>query len=250
MTGLEGRVVWVTGAGSGLGRALASGLAADGADIAITARSADALASLADELAHVGRRVLALPGSVTDAAFTMQAADRIAAELGRLDVLVNMAGTNPAVVPSEELADELWHRVLDTNLSGTFYCARAAARHMLAAGAGSIVNVSSVHGSTGIAGMSAYVASKGGVESLTKALAVEWADRGVRVNCLAPGYFTTPMTSRYLASELGDKTLAAIPMARVGELSELLGVTKLLAGVDSSYITGAIFHVDGGWTAQ
>jgi NAD(P)-dependent dehydrogenase (short-subunit alcohol dehydrogenase family) len=246
---LAGRVAWLTGAGRGLGRAVGVGLAAAGARLAISARSVNALQSLAEELTGTGTEVLVLPGSVSDPDFADAAADRIAAELGSIDVLVNMAGTNPRVVASEELTDEAWQEVIDVNLTGTFRCARAAARHMLAVGRGSIINISSVHGSTGVARMCAYAASKGGVETLTKALAVEWADRGVRVNCVAPGYFTTALTERYLAGPRGEAVLSAIPMGRAGCADELVGVTRLLACDEGSYITGSVFLVDGGWTA-
>ncbi len=191
-----------------------------------------------------------LAGSVTDPAAMSAAADEIVGAWGSLDVLVNAAGISPTVRRSEELADEDWQHIIAVNLTGTFYCCRAAGSHMLQSGEGSIINVSSVHGSTGVARMAAYGASKGGVENLTRSLAIEWADRSVRVNCLAPGYFRTKMTERYLESKFGEQVTSAIPLGRVGDPSELVGAAIFLATDESSYITGAVLHVDGGWTAQ
>lgn len=214
----------------------------------MTARNAGGLRDLARDLD--GHDVLVLPGSVTDSATMTAAAQEIVRTSGALDVLVNVAGINPTVCRSESLTDADWQQIIDVNLTGTFYCCRAAAAWMLPAGHGSIINISSVHGSTGVARMAAYGASKGGVENLTRSLAVEWAPSSVRVNCLAPGYFRTQLTERYLASSSGDNVRAAIPLGRVGEAAELVGAAVFLASDDSSYITGAFLHVDGGWTAQ
>ncbi|MFC0530282.1 SDR family NAD(P)-dependent oxidoreductase [Phytohabitans kaempferiae] len=248
---LAGKVAWITGAGRGLGRAIAVGLAAAGARVALTARSADQLKDVADEIdSRTGGPTLVLPGSVSDPAVVADHAARVVGELGRLDVLVNSAGISPSVVRSEHLTDADWQQILDINLTGTFYCCREAGRYMLAAGSGSIVNVSSVHGHTAVERMCAYAASKGGVELLTRTLSVEWADRGVRVNSLAPGYFRTQLTEAYVASRHGARVMSRIPMARIGETSELVGAAVFLAGDASSYVTGASLVVDGGWTAQ
>jgi NAD(P)-dependent dehydrogenase (short-subunit alcohol dehydrogenase family) len=187
---------------------------------------------------------------VADSAAVDAAAAQIVGARGRLDVLVNAAGINPTVRRSEQLTDSDWRSILDVNLTGTFYCCRAAGRQMLETGGGSIVNVSSVHGSTGVPRMAAYGASKGGVENLTRSLAVEWAASSIRVNCLAPGYFHTQLTERYLASQLGQHVRAAIPLGRVGDAQELVGAAIFLASDAASYVTGTLLHVDGGWTAQ
>jgi NAD(P)-dependent dehydrogenase (short-subunit alcohol dehydrogenase family) len=245
---LDGKVAWITGASRGLGRAVSEAFAKAGARLAVTARRESDLHTLADELSD--HKVLVLPGSVTDSAAVSAIAQDVVAELGGLHVLVNMAGISPSVDRSEDLTDETWREILDVNLSGTFYCCREAGRHMLSAGGGSIINVSSVHGSTGVARMAAYGATKGGVENLTRSLAIEWAPRGVRVNCLAPGYFYTQLTERYLASSAGDRVRASIPMRRPGNPHEVVGAAIYLASDAASYVTGASFHVDGGWTAQ
>ena len=245
---LLGKTAWITGASRGLGRAVAAGLAGAGAAVAITARSEADLRVLATELDESD--VLVLPGSVTDSDAMTAAAGEIVRTRASLDVLVNMAGISPTVCRSEELSDDDWRRIVDVNLTGTFYCSRAAGRQMLRAEGGSIINVSSVHGSTGVSRMAAYGASKGGVENLTRSLAIEWAARLVRVNCLAPGYFRTQMTERYLESPFGQPVKAAIPMGRIGDAAELVGAAIFLASDASSYVTGAFLHVDGGWTAQ
>jgi NAD(P)-dependent dehydrogenase (short-subunit alcohol dehydrogenase family) len=245
---LDGQVAWVTGASRGLGRAIAIGLAQAGARLAVTARDEEELATLAKSLNGVD--VLCVPGSVTDSGGMTDAVAQIQAEFGQLDILVNMAGISPTVCRSEETTDHLWEQVIGVNLTGTFYCCRAAAALMLPAGSGSIITVSSVHGSTGIARMAAYGASKGAIENLTRSLAIEWATQGVRVNCLAPGYIRTDLTAAYLDSRYGERVRAGIPMGRAGNPEDLVGAAIFLAGPASAYVTGSILPVDGGWTAQ
>ncbi|MFC4000111.1 SDR family NAD(P)-dependent oxidoreductase [Prauserella oleivorans] len=240
---LTGKTAWVTGAGKGLGRAMALALARAGARLAVTSRTAADLRSLAQE---TGPDTVVLPGSVDDAAFVEDCADRI----GRIDVLVNCAGISPSFTRSESVTDDDWRRVLEVNLDGTFFCCRAVGRRMLEQGGGSIVNVSSVHGTTGFQRIAAYAASKGGVEALTRVLAVEWADRGVRVNALAPGYFATDLSDGLLRSRWGEVITSAVPQARVGEATELAGAAVFLASDASSYVTGSTLYVDGGWTAR
>jgi len=247
---LDGRTAWVTGAGKGLGRAIAVALSQAGADVAVTARTAADLESLEAELAGHGGKVLVLPGSVADADAVRTTVERITAATGRLDAVVNCAGISPHFTRSEFVTDEDFRRVLDINLQGTFYCCREAGRVMLAQGSGSIVNVSSVHASSGFERIAAYAASKGGVEALTKSLAVEWADRGVRVNSLAPGYFRTDLSSGLLDSRWGERIVQGTPLGRVGNVEELGGAAVFLASDASRFVTGTTVTVDGGWTAR
>ncbi|MGW7544213.1 SDR family NAD(P)-dependent oxidoreductase [Streptomyces sp. NPDC054770] len=246
---LDGKTVWVTGAGKGLGRAMAVALHQAGATLAVTARTAADLEQLAGELSGHGGKVLAVPASVSDSAAVRTAVERVTEWAGRLDVLVNCAGISPHFTRSEYVTDGDWQQVLDVNLAGTFYCCREAGKVMLAQGSGSIVNVSSVHAGTGFERIAAYAASKGGVEALTKALAVEWAEHGVRVNTLAPGYFRTDLSSGLLDSRWGERIVRGTPLGRVGEADELGGAAVFLASDASRFMTGTTVTVDGGWTA-
>ncbi|MGW2523557.1 SDR family NAD(P)-dependent oxidoreductase [Streptomyces sp. NPDC001617] len=246
---LDGRTAWVTGAGKGLGRAVAVALSQAGADVAVTARTAADLESLEAELAGHGGKVLVLPASVADSDAVRTTVARITETTGQLDAVVNCAGISPHFTRSEYVTDEDFGRVLDINLRGTFHCCREAGKVMLEQGSGSIVNVSSVHASAGFERIAAYAASKGGVEALTKALAVEWADRGVRVNSLAPGYFRTDLSSGLLDSRWGERIVRGTPLGRVGSVEELGGAAVFLASDASRFVTGTTVTVDGGWTA-
>ena len=247
---LEGKVAWVTGAGKGLGRQMAMALAAAGAVVVATARTEADLTSLIEEIDSAGGTAEAAPGSVDNADFVDRCVERIVDQHGRLDILINCAGISPVFRRSEKLTDHEWSEVLRINLDGTFACARAAGRQMLSAGTGSIINVSSIHANAGFERIAAYAASKGGVEALTKVLAVEWAGRGVRVNAVAPGYFRTDLSSGLLDSSWGEKITNAIPMGHVGKPEDLANSVVFLASDASRYITGTTLTVDGGQTAH
>lgn len=248
---LSGKVAWVTGAGKGLGRAIAAALHEAGATLVLTSRTESDLRDLATELAAgTGRESGIIAGSVDDPGFANRAMEQIRADHGRLDVLINCAGISPSFTRSEKLSDEIWQQVLRVNLDGAFYCARAAGAAMLERRSGSIVNVTSVHASAGFDRIAAYAASKGGLDALTKTLAVEWADRGVRVNSLAPGYFRTDLSSGLLDSAWGRRIVDATPAGRVGHPGELGGAAVFLAADASSYMTGTTLTVDGGWLAH
>nr|WP_203615630.1 SDR family NAD(P)-dependent oxidoreductase [Streptomyces sp. SID13726] len=246
---LDRKTVWVTGAGKGLGRAIAVALCQAGAAVAVTARTASDLARLESELAGDGGKVLVVPGSVADSDAVRDMVERITRWSGRLDSVVNCAGISPHFTRSEHVTDQDWRQVMDVNLQGTFHCCREAGKVMLEQRSGSIVNVSSVHASTGFERIAAYAASKGGVEALTRALAVEWADRGVRVNSLAPGYFHTDLSSGLLDSRWGERIVRSTPLGRVGSPDELGGAAVFLASDASRFVTGTTVTVDGGWSA-
>jgi NAD(P)-dependent dehydrogenase (short-subunit alcohol dehydrogenase family) len=246
----SGRRVWVTGASRGLGHAIALGFADAGADVALTARSQGAVDEVADEVRRRGGRALSVPGSVADPDMAVRAVAEIEHAWGGLDVLVSCAGISPTFTRAELVEDDDWREVIDVNVTGTFLCARAAGRLMLRAGSGSIINVSSVHGRAAGERLAAYAASKGAVDALTRTLAVEWAERGVRVNALVPGYFETDLTEGLRSSDRWrSRLLDRTPLRRFGVPDELVGAALFLASDCAGYMTGAAITVDGGWTA-
>ncbi|MET7877531.1 SDR family NAD(P)-dependent oxidoreductase [Micromonospora profundi] len=248
---LQGKVAWVTGAGQGVGAAIAEGLAEAGASVILQSRRMDALEAVRDKIVANGGTADIVAGDVTDEAVAEAVVTLARRRWDRLDILVNNAGISPALHRSEQLSVADWQQVIDTNLSGVFVCARAAGAIMIEQGAGSIVNMSSVHGQVGLPRLAAYSASKGGVEQLTRTLALEWAAAGVRVNAVAPGYLETPMTAGLRSHDQWSRRLRErIPMGRFGQPHEVVGAVAFLASDAASYVTGSILHVDGGWTAQ
>lgn len=244
---LEGKRIWVTGAGRGLGRAIACGIVRAGGTVIATSRSADTLESLREELG--GDSVVVAAGSVTD----RDRVDEIVADAvagGGLAGVVNAAGISPSFERSERVDPQVFEDVLRTNTTGVFLCAQAVGRHLIDAGQrGAVVNVSSVHADVGYPRISAYTASKGAVAALTKTLAVEWADRGVRVNTLTPGYFPTDLSRGLLESRHGEELLRRIPMRRTGDPDELANAAVFMLSDESTYMTGADITIDGGWKA-
>jgi 2-deoxy-D-gluconate 3-dehydrogenase len=246
---LQGRSALVTGGFSGLGLHFAEVLAARGCKVALAGRRIELGRSVAqrvgDAVARPGE-VRAYAMDVTDAASVEAALRAAAAELGVPTIVVNNAGTI-ARGPSLEVSTDDWNAVVDVNLSGVFRVAQAAARAMVAAGrGGSIVNIASILGLRVRAEVAAYAATKAGVMHLTQALALEWAQHGIRVNALAPGYFETDINRDLLASERGRQIIGRVPQQRAGRLAELDGPLVLLASGASSYMTGTTLVVDGG----
>ena len=251
MFSLKGRVALVTGASSGLGQQFARALADNGASVALVARRADRIKAFAAELEKSGARVVAIEADVTDRAAMLRAFDSAEKALGLVTILVNNAGVAQEGVRAVELAPEEWRRVLSTNVDAVFFWAQEAAKRMLAKGAkGAIVNIASVMGLAVAKGSVSYATAKAAVIQVTKALALEWAFKGVRVNAIAPGWFVTEINDEYLNSEAGIAIKREIPMGRFGNAGDLDGVLLLLVSDAGAYMTGATVVVDGGQVVQ
>jgi NAD(P)-dependent dehydrogenase (short-subunit alcohol dehydrogenase family) len=247
---LDGKVVWVTGASRGLGRSLAYAFAGAGAEVLLTARSEDLLQSAAHEIRAHGGVAHVVAGSIADGDSIRRVTEHVGETWGRLDALVNNAAISPLFRRAESVTHDEWSEILDVNLYGTFACCQAAAPLMEGAG-GSIVNVSSVHGTVAHERMVVYAASKGGLEMVTRTLALEWAERGIRVNSIAPGYLETEMSEALRTHERwGESLRAKIPLGRFGTTAEVVAAALFLASEAASYVTGTTLFVDGGWTAQ
>ncbi len=245
---LDGRKALVTGASRGIGAALAAGLARCGADVAVAARGEAALAATAAAVRAEGRRAATVAMDARSVAAVRAGVARAAEELGGLDLLVNNAGTEE-VCPSLEVEEELWDRIVGTNLKGAFFTAQAAARLMPAGGA--IVNVCSLTSAVGVPTAAPYGASKSGLLGLTRALAAEWAPLQIRVNAIGPGYFRTELTEPFYRDPAwAAAMLAKIPAGRFGGLGDLVGATAFLASNAARYVTGQILYVDGGYLAS
>ena len=250
MFNLTGRVALVTGASSGLGQQFARALADNGASVALVARRADRLAAFKAELEKFGGKAIAIEADVTDRAAMQAAFDATEKAFGTVTILVNNAGIAHGG-RAIEFTPEDWRRMMATNLDSVFYWAQEAARRMLAAGKqGSIVNIASVLGLMVAKGGASYATAKAGVIQVTKALAVELAFKGVRVNAIAPGWFVTEINDDYLNSEKGEAIKREVPMGRFGKSGDLDGALLLLASDAGAYMTGATIVVDGGQVVQ
>ena len=246
---LDGRVALVTGASAGLGAAIAVALAEAGADVAChgNSRSPDATC---ERVGRAGRRSLPVVGDLADRETPRKIVGRTLEEFGRLDILVNNAGTIRRT-PAVEYSEEDWDAVLEINLSSLFRLSQLAGRHMIERGRGKIVNVASLLSFQGGVNVPAYAASKGGVAQLTKALANEWASKGVNVNAIAPGYMSTDNTAALRADEARSRQiLERIPAGRWGEPDDLAGAVVFLASPASDYVSGHVLVVDGGWLGR
>jgi 3-oxoacyl-[acyl-carrier protein] reductase len=241
---LDGQIALVTGAGRGIGRAIALKFAQEGADVAVCARTAAQIESVAQEIQAMGRRAIARPVSVASVQDVQATVEEILKAWEKIDVVVNNAGvTRDALLL--RLSPQMWDEVLDVNLTGTFNVTKAVARAMLKQKSGRIINVTSVIGQIGNVGQANYAASKGGIIAFTKSVAKEFASRGITVNAVAPGFITTDMTSD-LDEKYKEQVMQTIPLQRMGTPEEVAEVVLFLASPAARYMTGQVVNVDGG----
>ncbi|MGD8294203.1 MAG: glucose 1-dehydrogenase [Desulfobacterales bacterium] len=245
---LANKVAMITGGNRGLGEVSAMALAKAGADLAVCGRNKPDLERVSSAIQALGRKAQGFTIDVTDKAKVVEAVTQVIGHFGRIDILVNNAGVNHRV-PVLDFPEEEWDRVISTNLKGYFLTAQAVAPQMIDNGYGKIINMSSILGTIGLPNQVAYASSKGGVDQMTKVMALEWAKLGVRVNAVGPTYFETELVSQIREDPerfnfINERT----PMGRWGHLSELEGVIIFLASPASDFITGQTIYVDGGWT--
>lgn len=244
MNQLTNQIAVVTGAGRGIGRAIALSFAVEGADVVCISRTAENSEKVASEIRALGRKAWAHAVDVADAAAVSATAEKILGETGKVDILVNNAGvTRDGLLM--RMSDADWDTVLDTNLKGAFLVTKAFSRAMIKARTGRIINLSSVIGLIGNAGQCNYAASKAGLIGFTQSVAKELAGRGITVNAIAPGFIETDMTSE-LKAEMRDAILKQIPLGTFGQAEDIAGAALYLAGPAGRYVTGQVLTVDGG----
>lgn len=247
---LTGKTAIVTGASSGLGVQFATALAKQGADVAIAARRTEKLNEVKKDIEKYGVRCLPIKCDVTKNDDIKSAVEQVKQEFGKIDILVNNAGIG-LFGPAEEQTDELWETMVRMNLSSLYYFSREAGKVMIENKYGKIINIGSIHSTVAMTGLplTAYCSTKGGVEMLTKSLANEWAKYNITVNAIGPAYFESEMTAAVVSDESFAQVVKTYcPMGRIGRRGELDGSIVYFASDASSYTTGQLLHVDGGWT--
>ncbi|HVF19600.1 MAG TPA: glucose 1-dehydrogenase [Mycobacteriales bacterium] len=247
---LAGKTALVTGASRGIGRAIAIGFAAAGADVAVNARTAEALEETVAAIEALGRKAIVVPADVTDRAAVDGMVAGALDGLGHVDVVVNNAGGTSFTVPFRDLRFSGWEKVMTLNASSVVHVCQAIGPHLLERGSGSVINVASIAGLGGTPLLTPYGASKAAVVSLTRSLAMEWAHAGVRVNALCPGWTTTDLNASIRVDDATAKAFVErVPMQRWAEAQEMVGPALFLASDAASYVTGQALAVDGGLTA-
>jgi NAD(P)-dependent dehydrogenase (short-subunit alcohol dehydrogenase family) len=247
---LDGKVAVVIGGSSGIGRTLARGLAEAGADVVPSARRMELVNVIAGEIERIGRRSLRVTCDVADRASLQKLLQASVQAFGKVDILLNAAGFNQRA-PTLDFSEADWDKLIDTNLTGTLRACQVFGRHMIERKYGRIINIASMGSFLALFEVAAYCASKAGVASLTKSLAIEWARHGVCVNAIAPGYFRTALSEKLLmGTPRGEEVLIRTPMKRFGELDELIGAAVFLASDAASFVTGTLLPVDGGFLAS
>jgi len=247
---LAGKTAVVIGGTSGIGRALATGLACAGANVVPTGRRTELVKAVAEEIEALGRRTLAISTDVTDRASLQALLDAALREFGSVEILVNCAGRTKRS-PTLDVPQEEWNAIVETNLNGTLWACQVFGPHMIERKYGRIVNIASLASFVALYEVAAYAASKAAVASLTKSLAIEWARHGVCVNAIAPGLFRTDLNTALLdGTPRGKEFLVRTPMGRFGNVEELVGAAVFLASEAASFVTGHLLIVDGGFLAS
>jgi NAD(P)-dependent dehydrogenase (short-subunit alcohol dehydrogenase family) len=249
MNRVEGKVVVVTGGNAGIGEAIAKRFAEEGASIVITGRREQELERVASVIRLHKGKVLGVAGSVTDEVHVQEVVRRTLDSFGKIDVLINNAGIGEFGKRLHETDDAAWAKVLDINLTGVFRMTRAFLPHMMKQGRGAIVNISSIASLVGLSGLAAYTASKGGLDALTRATAIEYAKEGIRCNVVNPGLVDTPMAAPLMANpDMLQPILAQYAIRRAGTPEEVANLVLYLASDEAAWVTGATFPIDGGMT--